>query len=470
MGKPYQPVIGLEVHAQLATRSKLFCACLNAFGGEPNTRVCPVCMALPGALPVTNARAVELAIAVGLALGCRIEAESTFARKNYFYPDSPRNFQITQYDEPLCRDGELDGVRIERIHLEDDAGKLIHTGEDTLVDLNRAGVPLVEIVTAPDLHTPAEAGAFLRTLRDILRYLGAGDGNMEEGSLRCDVNVSVRPRGGEPGPATEVKNLNSFRQVERALEFEIARQSALVGGGRRVERATLLWDDARNRAAVMRAKEAAEDYRYFPEPDLPPIVLDKARVEQIRAALPELRPARAARLVEAFELSRDDAETLTASRALADYYEALAAASGNAKAAAHWVTRDVLRYLGEHHVDIDAFPIPPGRLAGLVRLQADGAVNSTTAAAIFEHMLAGDADAEAIMARDGLELVTDTAEIERIAREVMRDHPDQVAAYRAGKDALIQFFVGQVMKRTGGRADPAAARSALEQALRRGDT
>ena len=470
----YEAVIGLEVHAQLRTQSKMFCGCSAAFGGAPNTQVCPVCLGLPGALPVANARAVEFAVRLGLATHCTIAHESIFARKNYFYPDCPKDYQISQFDTPLCHDGHmtLDNgtrIRIRRIHLEEDAGKLVHLdgADHSLVDMNRSGVPLVEIVSEPDLRTPAEASEYLQKLRTLVRYLGICDGNMEEGSLRCDVNVSLRERGSaELGVKTEVKNLNSFKQVEQAVEYECERQAKVLESGGRVTQDTLLWDPAAGRAAVMRSKEEAHDYRYFPEPDLRTLRVGAAELEAIQGGLPELPDARRARFVAGYKLPAYDAGVLTASREMADYYEEVVKAGADAKAASNWVMGEVSRELNERGMEIRDFAMKPAVLAGLVTLQESGNMNSSAAKAVFAEMLKNaNETAAAVMQRLGLEQVSDNTAIEKEADAVLDAHPDEVARYLAGKEQLLQFFVGQLMKRTRGKANPQLATDLIRTLL-----
>jgi aspartyl-tRNA(Asn)/glutamyl-tRNA(Gln) amidotransferase subunit B len=470
----YEAVIGLEVHAQLRTRSKMFCGCSAAYGGAPNTQVCPVCLGLPGALPVANASAVEFAVKLGLATGCSIARESIFARKNYFYPDCPKDYQISQFDTPLCRDGELhlDGgkrIRIHRIHIEEDAGKLVHVddADHSLVDMNRSGVPLVEIVSEPDIRTPAEASEYLQKLRTLVRYLEICDGNMEEGSLRCDVNVSLRETGTEAfGVKTEVKNLNSFKQVEQAIEYELGRQEQVLASGGRVTQDTLLWDPAAGRATVMRSKEEAHDYRYFPEPDLRVLRVSEAAQEAVRAGLPELPDAKRARFVSQYQLPAYDAAVLAASRAMADYYEEVVKAGADAKAASNWMMGEVSRELNDAGIEIDAFRMKPEALAGLVVLQGGGKVNSSAAKTIFAEMLKKPGEtADAVMKRLGLEQVSDNAAIEAEAVAVIDAHPDEVARYLAGKEQLLQFFVGQLMKRTRGKANPKMATDLIKSLL-----
>jgi len=476
----YEAVIGLEVHAQLLTDSKIFCGCSTQFGGEPNAQTCPVCLGMPGVLPVLNERAVEFAVKMGLATHCKIASFSRFARKNYFYPDLPKGYQISQYESPLCHDGYVDieledGTRkrvgIIRIHLEEDAGKSIHdpalAGEDTLVDLNRCGVPLIEIVSAPDLRSPQEAHAYLVRLKQLVTYLGICDGNMEEGSLRCDANVSVRPVGSRGlGVKTEVKNMNSFRNVERALTFEINRQIQLLESGGEVVQETLLWDAGAGVARPMRSKEEAHDYRYFPEPDLVPMVVESAWIEKIRQSLPELPLARKERLMRQYQLPAYDAGILTMTRELADYYEAVAQKCRDYKLASNWVMGEVLRVLNERKIDINQFPISAHRLSGLLNLILDETISSKIAKTVFEEMLTSGEDAAAIVQRKGLAQVTDRAAIEAIVVKVLKENPKQVEQYRSGKEKVFGYFVGQVMRATRGKANPGLVNEILKEKLR----
>lgn len=470
----YEAVIGLEVHAQLQTQSKMFCGCSAAFGAPPNTLVCPVCLGLPGALPVLNRRAVEYAVRVGVATECTIAEHSIFARKNYFYPDCPKDYQISQYDTPLCRDGYLwiEGgkkrVGITRIHLEEDAGKLVHAAHAATsnVDMNRSGVPLIEIVSEPDMRTAAEASEYLQKLRSILRYLKVCDGNMEEGSLRCDVNLSVRRTGErEMGTKTEVKNLNSFKQVEQALAFEFERQVGIVDGGGRVAQDTLLWDPDLGAAALMRSKEHAHDYRYLPEPDLRVLTTAAETVRRIASELPELPDARRERFVADYGIPAYDADVLTASRDVADYYEATAVAAGDNKAASNWVMGEVLRELKERRIDIGDFPVPANHLGELVALQSSGKINSSTAKAVLHEMMTSRSRAADVVAARGLEQINDDDVITTAARQAIAEHPEEVARYLAGREKLLQFFVGQVMKAMRGKANPQMATDVLKKLL-----
>jgi aspartyl-tRNA(Asn)/glutamyl-tRNA(Gln) amidotransferase subunit B len=462
----YEPVIGLEIHAQLLTATKIFCGCRTRFGDPPNTNVCPVCVGLPGALPVLNRRAVELAVRAALALGCRINEESEFARKNYFYPDLPKGYQISQYDRPLASDGvvEIAGtgtrVRITRVHMEEDAGKSLHEGfrdstHKTALDYNRSGVPLIEIVTEPDLRSAADAATFFETLRTLLVWLDVNDGNMEEGSLRCDANVSVRRAGVERlGTKAEVKNLNSFRYLQKALEHEIARQVEVLAEGGRVVQETRLWDQGAGRTIAMRSKEEAHDYRYFPEPDLPPLVCGAARVAAVAETLPELPHARRARFVAEYGLAEHDAQEITRSRALADYFEETARLAANPKAASNWIMGELSRRLNEHGLSIAHAAVTPAALATLLRLVDGGTINSTTAKTVFETMYGTGRAADEIVATEGLAQISDEGALVRIIRDVIASQTDAVAQYRAGKAASFGFLVGQVMKATGGKASP----------------
>jgi aspartyl-tRNA(Asn)/glutamyl-tRNA(Gln) amidotransferase subunit B len=478
----YEPVIGLEIHAQLLTHTKIFCGCRTRFGDPPNTHVCAVCAGLPGALPVLNRGAVDLAVRAALSLGCRINARSEFARKNYFYPDLPKGYQISQYDQPLASEGlvEIAGagapvrVAITRVHMEEDAGKSLHEGfhdsaQRTYIDYNRSGVPLIEIVTEPDLRSAADAATFFETLRRLLVWLGVNDGNMEEGSLRCDANVSVRPSGTDMlGTKAEVKNLNSFRHLQKALDYEIARQIDLLAEGGRVVQETRLWDPAAARTVAMRSKEEAHDYRYFPEPDLPPLVFSAARVAALAEKLPELPHVRRARFIAEYRLPEEDAGEMTRSRALAEYFEETARHAGNAKAARDWIMGELSRTLNERGVEIDQAGITPEALAGLVRLVDGGAINSTTAKTVFEKMYGTGRSAEEIVRREGLAQISDEDALATIVRDIMRAQPEAVAQYRAGKAASFGFLVGQVMKATAGKASPKVVNELLRREIERG--
>ena len=465
----FEPVIGLEIHAQLLTRSKIFCGCSTAFGGPPNTHVCPVCLGLPGALPVLNRHAVELAVRAALALGCTVHPTSVFARKNYFYPDLPKGYQISQYDRPLATAGALEyesggrmrRVGIIRLHLEEDAGKSLHDGfadsdRFTSLDFNRSGVPLVENVTEPALGSAAEGGEFFSRLRALLVALGVNDGNMEEGSLRCDANVSVRPAGQSAfGVKVEVKNLNSFRYVQRALAYEIERQSAVLTAGGRVEMETRLWDSAHGRTEPMRGKEEAHDYRYFPEPDLPPLAIDPAWIEALGRSLPETPEARRRRFIEQYALPEYDAALLTQTPALGDFFEAAAAASGNAKGASNWIMGELTSALNQRGVGIEDSAITPAALAGLIRLVDSGTISGPIAKRVFEQMYATGRSADAIVEAEGLGRIDDEAAVAATVREVLAAHATAVAQYKAGKRQTFGFLVGQVIKATRGRANPA---------------
>ncbi len=470
----YESVIGLEVHAQLLTRTKMFCSCSAAYGGEPNTRVCPVCLGLPGALPVVNEKAVAAAVKMGLATGCSIAPRSVFARKNYFYPDCPKNYQISQYEKPLCEGGSLamnggqKRIGITRIHLEEDAGKLLHDEYDdySLADMNRVGVPLIEIVSEPDLRSPQEAAEYMQKLRTLLRYLEICDGNMEEGSLRCDVNVSLREKGSETfGTRTEVKNLNSFKAVEQALQFEIERQEKLLTAGKEVEQATLLWDSVKGVSQVMRSKEEAHDYRYFPEPDLLVLEVPESIIEQARGEMPELPDARAARFVGELSLPPYDAQVLTGAREIADYFEETAGALGDAKAASNWVMGEVLRELKERKVDITQFRVRPGQLAELIAEVAAGRINMPTAKEVFREMSESGGGAKDIIAARGLEQISDEGALDSVIAGVLDNNPEEVSKYLGGKEKLLKFLVGQVMKETRGKGNPQKAGELLKRAL-----
>lgn len=476
----YESVIGLEVHAELLTESKVFCGCSAKFGAPPNENTCPVCMAMPGALPVLNRRAVEFAIRAGLALGCAVQPRSRWARKNYFYPDLPKGYQISQYELPICLGGGVDieteagpkRVALTRIHMEEDTGKNTHDAhsDSSLVDYNRCGVPLLEIVSEPDMKTPAEAGAYLRKLRAILQYLEICDGNMEEGSFRCDANVSIRPVGDtELGTKVEIKNMNSFKAVERAIEHEIKRQAEVLDDGGSLVQETRLWDPDRNETRSMRSKESAHDYRYFPEPDLLPLVVEDAWVERVRGELPELPDSRRRRFVEQFGLPEYDAEVLTMRRDLADYFESAVAAYANPKAISNWVMGDVLRVVNERKLDaalvIETWPVSAPGLAAMVRLIDDGTISGKIAKKVFAAMVDSGKTPEEIVREEGLEQISDDGPVLAAVDAILAQHADKAEEYRSGKDKLFGFFVGQVMKATQGKANPQRVNEILKEKL-----
>jgi aspartyl-tRNA(Asn)/glutamyl-tRNA(Gln) amidotransferase subunit B len=476
----YETIIGLEVHAQLATVTKMFCGCRAVFGAAPNTVTCPVCQGMPGSLPVINRRAVEFGIMTALALGCGINAHNRFARKHYYYPDMPKNYQISQYEEPLAEHGRLvvdtgPGPReigIQRVHLEEDVGKLLHEGAletalSSSVDYNRAGVPLMEIVSKPDLRSPDEAAAYLKALRAIVVFLRVCDGNMEEGSLRCDANISLRPRGqAEYGTKVEIKNMNSFRNVRDALEHEIKRQTRALATGERIVQETRLWDPDRMVTVSMRSKEFAHDYRYFPEPDLPPLDVQTAWVDEVRARLPELPEARRARFQSGYGLSAYEADLLVQGRGLADYFETAAKAAGKPKSVANWVLNELLRELpGDDDRALEACPISPANLAGLIGLIDDGTISGKIAKDVFEKMYRSGDTAQAIVSREGLTQVADEGALGAAVDRVLAEHAKVVEDYRAGKKAALGFLVGQVMKATQGKANPALANRLLIEKL-----
>jgi aspartyl-tRNA(Asn)/glutamyl-tRNA(Gln) amidotransferase subunit B len=475
----YEPVIGLEVHVQLLTNSKIFCGCSTRFGDAPNSNTCPVCLGLPGTLPVLNKRVVEMATRASLALNCTVHEHSRFARKNYFYPDLPKGYQISQYERPLATGGwievEHDGTRkrigITRLHLEEDAAKNLHEGfsessAKAYIDYNRCGTPLCEIVSEPDMRAPDEAYAYLTTLRQILLYTGVSDCNMEEGSLRCDANVSVRLRGSrEFGTKVEVKNLNSFRFLQKALEYEIERHIGVLEGGGRISQETRLWNQSANRTDSMRSKEKAHDYRYFPEPDLLPVHVSAAWREEIRVALSELPEPKRQRFVREYGITEYDAEVLTGSQMLADYFETVAKAGGSAKSAANWMQTELLRRLNDSGKEIDASPVSPRALAEMLKLVESGQITGAVGKKVFATMFETGRSAADIVASEGLGAQVGADAIEQAARDVIAKNPDNVAKFKSGNEGVFKFFVGQVMKATRGQANPQAVNDILRRLL-----
>jgi len=476
----YEAVIGLEVHVELKTKSKIFCGCTTEFGGEPNTHVCPVCLGLPGTLPVINKSVVELAMKAGLALNCQIAEFSKFDRKNYYYPDLPKNYQTSQYDLPIAANGyldiELEGrkkrIGITRLHMEEDAGKLVHSGESisgadfSLVDYNRTGVPLAEIVSEPDMRSPEEARAYLDQLKAILEYTEVSDCKMQEGSLRCDANVSVRPKGSTKlGTKTELKNMNSFRALQRALEYEIERQIEVLEEGGKVIQETRSWNEAKGITEVLRSKEDAHDYRYLPEPDLVPIRIDRDWVEKIRATLPELPLQRKKRFMEDYGLPEYDASVVTSSKKLADFFDAAVSKYGNGKEVSNWVMGELLRLLNANDMEIDELLITPDGLVRLLELQKEGTISGKIAKQVFEEMFKTGKSADAIIKEKNLVQISDTGELEGIIDAVMQNNPKSVEDYRNGKQQAIGFLVGQVMKQTKGKANPQVVNDLLRKKL-----
>lgn len=475
----YEVVIGLEVHTELKTESKIFCGCSTKFGSEQNTNVCPVCLGLPGVLPVLNEKVVDFAVRTGLALNCKILPFSKFDRKNYYYPDLPKNFQTSQSDLPIAVNGYLDievngetkRIGITRVHMEEDAGKLVHAGtiarsDYALVDYNRTGVPLLEIVSEPDIRSAEEAKAYLEKLKAILQYIDVSDCKMEEGSLRCDANISLRPMGAtQLGTKAELKNMNSFRSVQRGIEYEVERQAEILDEGGRVIQETRSWDDGKGITISMRSKEQAHDYRFFPEPDLVPVVVDPARVEEIRSNLPELPDARKVRLVNSHGLSSYDAEVLTASRAMADYFDQVVKLGADAKAAANWLMGDLSKHLNAGEVTIDQCLVTPELLAGLLALLDKGTISSKIAKTVFEEMWISGKTAETIVQEKGLVQISDEGAIVAVVEAVIAASPQSVADYQAGKERAIGFLVGQVMKQTKGRANPELVNKLLRERM-----
>jgi aspartyl-tRNA(Asn)/glutamyl-tRNA(Gln) amidotransferase subunit B len=471
----YEAIIGMEVHAELLTQSKMFCSCsANFFGAEPNTLTCPVCTGMPGVLPVINQKAIEYAIMTALALNCEIAEASVFSRKNYFYPDLPKAYQISMYDLPLSENGwleiEVDGnskrIGIERVHLEEDTAKLFHVGGHSLVDFNRSGVPLMEIVSRPDMRSADEAYAYLTKLRQILRYLGVSSGDMEKGAMRCEANVSLRPASStEYGTKVEVKNLNSFRSVKMALDYEIQRQSRVLDEGGSIEQVTMGWDENRGVTVVQRSKEYAHDYRYFPEPDLPPLSINQEWIEEIRDKLPELPAAKQDRFIAEYGLSAYDAGILTADKAVADYFEACVKAYPQAKTVSNWITGELFRLIKETETNIEEIRITPAALAELLTLVEKATINQNTAKAVLGEMFKSGRAAAEIVAEKGLAQISDADELERAIDEVIAANPDQAAEYRAGKERLLGWFVGQTMKATRGKANPQLVTELLKEKL-----
>ncbi len=471
-----EPVIGLEVHAQLKTKTKIFCSCPTAFGASPNTHTCPVCLGMPGVLPVLNKKVVEYTLRMALATHCEIARENRFARKNYFYPDLPKGYQISQYELPIAHSGhvklEVGGypkkIRINRIHMEEDAGKLTHDPERprSMVDFNRTGVPLMEIVSEPDIRSPAEAGDYLRNLRSILRYLDISDGNMEEGSFRCDANISLRPKGSDRyGTRTELKNLNSFKHVEKALHYEIRRQKEILAEGGQVIQETRLWNPVNNRTTAMRSKEEAHDYRYFPDPDLLPIVVDDDWVAAIRKTLPELPHVKKERFKAVYGLSSYDAEVLTATRDVADYFEACLKIFPHPKQAGNWIMGPLLGLLNAARKSIIQSPVSAPHLAELLKLIDNRVISGKIAKTVFDEMAQSGKQPRVIVEEKGLVQVTDISAIEATVQNILQQCPREVEAYRNGKSKLLGFFVGQVMKATGGKANPKIANEVLRRRL-----
>ena len=471
----YEAVIGLEVHAQLQTKTKIFCGCETRFGEDANSHTCPVCIGMPGVLPVLNKKAVEFIVKTGIATHCTITPYSRFARKNYFYPDLPKGYQISQYELPVCEhgyveivvDGKVKRIGVTRIHLEEDAGKNLHgQGGASLVDLNRAGTPLMEIVSEPDIRSSEEASEYMKKLRSILRYIEVSDADMEKGNFRCDANVSIRPVGAkEFGTRAEIKNVNSFKFVQKALEYEIKRQAQILDEGGRVVQETRLFDSTKGVTFSMRSKEEAHDYRYFPEPDLVPIVVSKETVESIGKTIPELPDAKRARFGKDYGLPEYDADMLTQTRAMAAYFEEAARLSGQPKVVSNWMMGELMRLLNAEGKEIDDSAIKPGLLAGMIKMIENGIISTKIAKTVFEEMYKSGKDAETIVKEQGLVQVSDTGAIEKIIDEVIKASPGQAAEYKSGKEKLFGFFVGQVMKASKGKANPDLVNQLLKKKL-----
>ncbi|PLY02167.1 MAG: Asp-tRNA(Asn)/Glu-tRNA(Gln) amidotransferase GatCAB subunit B [Desulfuromonas sp.] len=480
MTDQYEVVIGLEVHAQLTTKTKIFCGCSTSFGNSPNSQTCPVCLGMPGALPVLNRQVVENAIRTGLATNCEIAPRSIFARKNYFYPDLPKGYQISQFELPICEHGHLDisvngeekRIGITRIHMEEDAGKLLHgetpeSAGNSFADLNRACTPLLEIVSEPDMRSADEAIAYLKKLHQIVVYLGVCDGNLEEGSFRCDANVSIRPWGQkEFGTRAELKNINSFRFIKQAIEYEVERQAEVIEDGGKVVQETRLFDSQTGLTRSMRGKEEAHDYRYFPDPDLVPLVVDEEWIARCRSDLPELPEEKLKRFISNFGLSERDADILVSEKAIADYFDSCVELHDDSKTCANWVTGEVSRKLNEEGISISDCPVTPERLTGILKRIADNTISGKIAKQVFEEMWNNDKDADTIIEEKGLKQVTDTGAIEQLVDEVIAANPGQVEEFRAGKEKLIGFFVGQVMQKSKGKANPGMVNQLLQKKLK----
>ena len=471
----FEPVIGLEVHAQLKTKSKIFSPESTEFGGSPNSHVSPICLGLPGVLPVLNKEVLKYAFKAAIALNCELHPRSRFARKNYFYPDLPKGYQISQYEEPFSTNGwieiEVNGskkkINITRIHMEEDAGKLVHAnhGNSSFVDLNRAGVPLVEIVSEPEISSPEEAVEYMKKIRSILRYIGVCDGNMEEGSLRCDANVSVRPKGSDKlGTKAEIKNVNSFRFVQKAIEHEIKRQIVSLENGEEIVQETRLFDSNKGVTFSMRSKEEAHDYRYFPDPDLLPVVMEEAQIEELRKSLPELPDQKMDRFANEYQLPEYDASVLTESKEIADYFESCVEKHNNPKIVSNWIMTEVLRELKDED-DIDSFPVSPDKLGELLNLIENGTISGKIAKEVFENMVSSGKSAEEIVKEKGMTQISDQSELEEIISQILNNHPDEIARYKEGDQKLIGFFVGQVMKKTQGKANPKVVNEILRKGL-----
>lgn len=476
----YEAVIGLEVHAQLLTKTKIFCGCKASYGDQPNTNVCPVCLGMPGSLPVLNKKVVEFAILAALALECKVNHRSIFARKNYFYPDLPKGYQISQFDEPLAVDGRIEielengnkkTIRINRLHVEEDAGKNLHEGfpdsdKYSYVDMNRCGIPLIEIVSEPDMETPEEASAYLQEIRKILRYIGICDGNMEEGSLRCDANMSVRERGETVlGVKTEVKNMNSFRSVRNAISYEIERQMKVLNEGGRITQETRLWSQSSGATISMRSKEESHDYRYFPEPDLNPVLLEPGQIETIKAGMPELPKEKKERLVKEYNIPAYNAQVLTESRALADYFETACKSGGNPVNISNWILSELLRELKEGKIEIEHCPIKAEDISALVMLVDKGTISGKMAKTVFAEMYQTGASPSSIVREKGMVQVSDETQIFGIIEKILNENADQVKAYLSGREQLFGFFVGQVMKASQGKANPGIVNKILKEKL-----